>query len=46
VVRVEWMSDSAHLPMLEQSPAYADALMRFFAEDDQPALHRTNGAQP
>lgn len=46
VVRVEWMSDSAHLPMLEEPQAYADALMRFFAEDDQPALHRTNGSQP
>ena len=34
VVRTEWLEDSAHLPMLEEPQRYADALMKFFAEDD------------
>jgi pimeloyl-ACP methyl ester carboxylesterase len=35
VVRVEWMENSAHLPMLEEPERYAEALMRFFSEDDR-----------
>lgn len=33
VVRIEWMRNSAHLPMLEEPQAYGDALIAFFAED-------------
>ena len=33
VVRVQWMTNSAHLPMLEEPQAYGEALTRFFAED-------------
>jgi pimeloyl-ACP methyl ester carboxylesterase len=35
VVGIEWMEESAHLPMLEEPERYADALMKFFAEDDR-----------
>jgi pimeloyl-ACP methyl ester carboxylesterase len=43
VVRVEWMTNSAHLPMLEEPHAYAEALIRFFAEDNVPP-HRESAA--
>lgn len=33
VVRTEWLEHSAHLPMQEEPDAYAQALLRFFAED-------------
>ena len=39
VVRVEWMTKSAHLPMLEEPERYAGALMKFFAEDDRTVAH-------
>ena len=32
VVRVEWLDNSAHLPMQEEPEAYAAALLRFLAE--------------
>ena len=32
--RLQWMENSAHLPMLEEPEAYAAALMQFFAEDE------------
>ena len=44
VVRVEWMANSAHLPMLEEPRAYGEALIRFFAEDDLPPHKDTAGA--
>jgi len=47
VVRVQWMTHSAHLPMLEEPQAYGEALMRFFAEDNLPAHKdsaRANGS--
>ena len=33
VVRVQWMTNSAHLPMLEEPQAYSAALIKFFQED-------------
>jgi pimeloyl-ACP methyl ester carboxylesterase len=35
VVRVEWMEESAHLPMLEEPERYTDALLKFFEEDSR-----------
>lgn len=32
-VRTEWLENSAHMPMQEEPEAYAQALLRFFAED-------------
>lgn len=32
VVRIEWLSNSAHLPMLEEPEHYADAIERFLSE--------------
>ncbi|MBI3651588.1 MAG: alpha/beta hydrolase [Acidobacteria bacterium] len=32
-VRLEWLENSAHMPMQEEPEAYAEALLRFFAED-------------
>lgn len=43
VVRLQWMSNSAHLPMLEEPQAYGEALIRFFAEDNLPP-HRDTAA--
>jgi 2-hydroxymuconate-semialdehyde hydrolase len=43
VVRTEWMTNSAHLPMLEEPQAYGEALIRFFSEDDSPP-HRDTAA--
>jgi pimeloyl-ACP methyl ester carboxylesterase len=43
VVRVEWMENSAHLPMLEEPERYAEALMRFFSEDDRPRNKAAEG---
>jgi pimeloyl-ACP methyl ester carboxylesterase len=34
VVRIRWMENSAHLPMLEEPEAYAAALTQFFGEDE------------
>lgn len=34
VVRVEWLENSAHLPMLEQPEAYARAVERFVSESE------------
>ena len=31
VVRTEWLTSSAHLPMLEEPEAYANAIERFLA---------------
>ncbi len=36
VVRIQWMENSAHLPMLEEPEAYAAALTQFFSEDEKP----------
>ena len=36
VVRIEWLEQSAHLPMQEEPEAYAGALLRFFSEDGAP----------
>jgi len=44
VVRVQWMTNSAHLPMLEEPRAYGQALIQFFAEDDLPPHKDTAGA--
>jgi pimeloyl-ACP methyl ester carboxylesterase len=30
--RIEWLEESAHMPMLEQPVEYADALLRFWSE--------------
>jgi pimeloyl-ACP methyl ester carboxylesterase len=38
--RIQWMENSAHLPMLEEPEAYAAALMQFFAEDAPSSLTR------
>lgn len=45
VVPVEWMTNSAHLPMLEEPQAYGEALVRFFAEDNLPPHHDTAANQ-
>jgi 2-hydroxymuconate-semialdehyde hydrolase len=44
VVRVQWMTNSAHLPMLEEPQAYGEALIRFFAEDNSPPRRDTAAA--
>lgn len=44
VVRVQWMTNSAHLPMLEEPQAYGEALIRFFAEDNSPQRRDTAAA--
>jgi hypothetical protein len=31
VVGIEWLTNSAHLPMLEEPEAYANAIERFLA---------------
>jgi pimeloyl-ACP methyl ester carboxylesterase len=36
VVRIEWLENSAHLPMLEEPEAYAQAVERFVSEAGQP----------
>jgi len=36
VVRIEWLENSAHLPMFEEPQAYADAVERFFSEAEDP----------
>ena len=35
-VRIEWLENSAHLPMLEEPEAYAEAVERFFSEAAEP----------
>ena len=32
VVRIEWLENSAHLPMLEEPEAYAQAIDKFLSE--------------
>lgn len=44
VVRIEWMRNSAHLPMLEEPQAYGDALIAFFAEDSTRPRRYTDAA--
>jgi len=36
VVRIEWLENSAHLPMLEEPDSYAQAVERFFSEAGEP----------
>jgi 2-hydroxymuconate-semialdehyde hydrolase len=36
VVRIEWLEHSAHLPMLEEPEAYAQAVERFVSENARP----------
>jgi pimeloyl-ACP methyl ester carboxylesterase len=42
VVRTEWLTSSAHLPMLEEPEAYANAIERFLA--DASTMNRTTKA--
>ncbi len=35
VVRIEWLEDSGHLPMIEEPQRYADAVMSFISENDK-----------
>jgi len=46
VVRVEWMEQSGHLPMIEEPQRYADAVTKFIDEQDKVPAATARAASP
>jgi pimeloyl-ACP methyl ester carboxylesterase len=44
VVRIEWLENSAHLPMLEEPEKYASAIYQFLSSDRSPSSEQGLGA--
>ena len=45
VVRIEWLENSAHLPMLEEPERYASAICQFLSSDRSPSSEQGLGAE-